>query len=61
MACSHMQGSRVPTSCPSNLFMALAHCLQNSVLLTYGVPQAPLRQYGSHNAHHQQVGAIENA
>jgi hypothetical protein len=45
MACSHMQGRRVPTSCPSTLYAALAHSLLGSVPLTYG--DLPLRWFSS--------------
>ncbi len=61
MACSRMQGCRVPTSSPSTLFTALAHCLQDSVLLTYGDQQTSLVQFCGLNGHDQRVGVIENA
>ena len=61
MAYSHMQGRRVPTSCPSNLYTALAHSLLGSVPLTYGVLPTPLVQFRAHNSHDRRAGAIENA
>jgi hypothetical protein len=54
-------GCRVPISSPSTLFTALAHCLQDSLLLTYGDQQTPLVQFHAPNGHDQRAGAIENA
>jgi hypothetical protein len=61
MACSRMQGRRVPTSCPNTMYTALAHSLLGSVPLTYEALQTPMHQSGPRNPHNQQVGAIENA
>jgi hypothetical protein len=51
----------MPTSSPSTPFTALAHCLQDFVLLTYGVSQTLLVQFRTPNGHDQRTGAIENA
>ena len=56
-----MQGCRVPTISPSTLFAALAHCLQDSVLLTYGFPHTLLVRFRTPNGHNQRASAIENA
>ena len=61
MACSHMQASRVPTSCPTTLYTALAHTLQGSVLPNYGAPTTPLVQLRPSNGLDQPAGTIENA
>ena len=61
MACSHMQGRRVPTSCPSTLYTALAHSLLGSVPFTCEPLPTPLVQFRAHNTHDRRVGAIENA
>ena len=61
MACLHMQGRRVPATCPSSLYAALAHTLQHSTPLTCGALPTPLVQFRAHNSHHRRVSAIENA
>jgi hypothetical protein len=61
MACSHMQGRRVATSCPSTLYTALSHSLLGSVPFTYEPLPTPLVQFRAHNSHDRRVGAIENA
>jgi hypothetical protein len=61
MACSHMQGRRVPTSCPATLYTAMAHSLPGSVPFTYEPLPTPLVQFRAHNSHDRLIGAIENA
>jgi hypothetical protein len=61
MACSHMQCRRVPTSCPSTQYAAIAHSLLASVPLSYEALSTPLVQFRAHNSHDRRVGAIENA
>jgi hypothetical protein len=61
MACSHMQGSPVPTSCPNTVYTALAHTLQGSVLPNYAAPPTPLVQLCPSDGLHQRARTIENA
>jgi len=56
-----MQDCCVPTSSPSTLSSALANCLQDSVLLTYRVPQTPLVRFCAPSGHDLCAGTIENA
>ena len=61
MACSHMQGSRVPTSCPSTQYTAIAHTLQGSILPNYGASPDSLGSIVPSNGLDQPTGTIENA
>jgi hypothetical protein len=56
-----MQGSRVPTSCPSTRYTAIAHTLQGSILPNYGASPDSLGSIVPSNGLDQPTGTIENA